>query len=113
MPGAGRSGEHASENDRAGINKATSGQACNLACRAKKSVHVHQLERGASDEQKYRQAQQNDDALGAFVVEGTARITAARLQKLSDEHFNVMPTLNWGHVTSVAPVAPLRGITDA
>ena len=63
-----------------------------------------------------RQPHNNDAALSAFVA-GKTEFDAllARLQQLSDEHFEVMPDeVHWGHVTSVADsVALLRRITDA
>jgi len=58
----------------------------------------------------------NDDkALAAFIAR-KAEIDEmlARLQALSDDHFNVAPAqVNWGHVGDIGWTAEqLRGITD-
>ena len=62
-----------------------------------------------------RQPHGNDAALSAFVA-GKTEFDAllARLQRLSDEHFEVMPDeVHWGHVTGVTDsVALLRRITN-
>ena len=62
-----------------------------------------------------RRATDNTKALDAFIGK-KAEIDAmlARLQALSDDHFNVDPeAVNWGSVGSISSVASdLRKITD-
>lgn len=62
-----------------------------------------------------RRAQDNTKALDAFIGK-KAEIDAmlARLQALSDDHFNFDPdAVNWGGVGSISSVASdLRKITD-
>ena len=63
-----------------------------------------------------RRATDNSKALKAF-TETKSEIDAmlARLQALSDEHFEATPDeVNWGHVVSLKDYAGLlRGITDS
>ncbi len=62
-----------------------------------------------------RRAQDNTKALDAFIGK-KAEIDAmlARLQALSDDHFNFDPdAVNWGSVSSISSVASdLQKITD-
>jgi hypothetical protein len=62
-----------------------------------------------------RRAQENTKALDAFIGK-KAEIDAmlARLQALSDDHFNFAPeAVNWGSVGSISSVASdLQKITD-
>ena len=63
-----------------------------------------------------RRAQDNTKALDAFIGK-KAEIDAmlARLQALSDEHFNCHPDeINWGHVSTLEHYASLlKRITDS
>lgn len=60
--------------------------------------------------------QNNDQALSAFMQRKAEIDTAlARLQALSDEHFDVHPDeVHWGHVGTLAHYAELlKRITDS
>lgn len=58
----------------------------------------------------------NDSALDAFIArKAEIDIMLARLQALSDEHFNWSPDeINWGHVGTLGHYAELlKRITDS
>ena len=58
----------------------------------------------------------NDEALAAFVSKKAEIDTMlARLQSLSDDHFNYGPDeINWGHVGTISHYAELlRRVTDS
>jgi uncharacterized glyoxalase superfamily metalloenzyme YdcJ len=82
---------------------------------------IHRLREGETEPKMIARTSKtktgtNDDVLAAF-VQSKAEIDAmlARLQALSDEHFNYSPDeIDWGHVGSLGYYAELlKRVTDS